>query len=179
MDMVLWNEDYALPAFGFVNSGASCYFNALIQSLISCTSFNEEVLRHGSSPNECMRILSSIVSMARSGRQVQAMNSVLCRAFINKARERADIVQINDGQQCANEGFHILLDIFDSIHAIQRLFQHSISKMIYCTDCKEWRSIMRETNLSYIIEPDFKNDVPEQYKVLLPQCTGNTLQHFI
>jgi ubiquitin C-terminal hydrolase len=43
--LIPYNKSSALPPFGFNNLGATCYFNAVLQSLLSCTSFIDELLQ--------------------------------------------------------------------------------------------------------------------------------------
>ena len=43
--LIPYNESSAIIPFGFNNLGATCYFNAVLQSLLSCTSFIEELLQ--------------------------------------------------------------------------------------------------------------------------------------
>jgi ubiquitin C-terminal hydrolase len=40
---IYYNDKFTLPAIGFNNMGATCYWNAIYQSLLSCTSFIETV----------------------------------------------------------------------------------------------------------------------------------------
>ena len=41
MNMIKYDETYEILPCGFNNLGNTCYFNALIQALLSCTSFNK------------------------------------------------------------------------------------------------------------------------------------------
>ena len=43
--LIPYNKSSALLPFGFNNLGATCYFNAVLQSLLSCTSFIDELLQ--------------------------------------------------------------------------------------------------------------------------------------
>ena len=44
MDLTKYNEELCINPVGFVNNGVICYFNSMLQSLLSCTSFIEKVL---------------------------------------------------------------------------------------------------------------------------------------
>lgn len=39
MSLIVYNNESGLLPSGFINLGATCYFNALLQSILSCTSF--------------------------------------------------------------------------------------------------------------------------------------------
>ena len=45
MNLKKYNTEYTVEPFGFKNLGATCYFNAMVQSLLSCSSFNEAILK--------------------------------------------------------------------------------------------------------------------------------------
>jgi ubiquitin C-terminal hydrolase len=42
--MISFNKNFIPNNFGLTNNGSICYFNSLLQSLISCSSFNQLVL---------------------------------------------------------------------------------------------------------------------------------------
>lgn len=44
IDLLKYNEEHAIYPFGFINSGNTCYFNALLQSLLSCPSLIETAI---------------------------------------------------------------------------------------------------------------------------------------
>ena len=39
MDLIRYDNEYAVSGFGFQNTGVICYFNSMLQGLLSCTSF--------------------------------------------------------------------------------------------------------------------------------------------
>ena len=41
---LMYNEKYEFNPNGFVNLGATCYFNSLVQGLMSCTQLTETIL---------------------------------------------------------------------------------------------------------------------------------------
>ena len=45
MSLIEYDESFALYPLGFRNLGTTCYFNALLQSMLSCTSFIQELLQ--------------------------------------------------------------------------------------------------------------------------------------
>ena len=44
--MEKYDPDSELEPFGFNNMGATCYFNSMLQSMLSCTSFVNILLRN-------------------------------------------------------------------------------------------------------------------------------------
>jgi uncharacterized UBP type Zn finger protein len=44
MDYLFYNSEYVPDAIGFNNTGAICWFNSLLQSLLSCSSLTEKLL---------------------------------------------------------------------------------------------------------------------------------------
>ena len=45
--LIKFNEIYMLQPFGLYNNNIICYFNSLLQSLFSCSSINEYLLKNG------------------------------------------------------------------------------------------------------------------------------------
>ena len=44
MSLISYNNESELLPTGFINLGATCYFNALLQSMLSCTSFIDVII---------------------------------------------------------------------------------------------------------------------------------------
>ena len=43
-DLQLYDERYAIKPNGFINTGANCYLNSILQCLLSCTSIYKTLL---------------------------------------------------------------------------------------------------------------------------------------
>ena len=136
--------------FGFINLGATCYFNALLQSIIICPSFtrvlveNKEVKEYKENA-----IVGSLVEMAEIMNNdaipkddkiifFKSLAPTIWKAVFAKAMLRQDNIKFTPGQECAREGFHLFLEALDGLSDIQNLFLHRYQTLIFCQDCNKW-----------------------------------------
>ena len=75
MALVKYNTNMELSPFGFNNLGATCYFNAMLQSLLSCTSFTQELLQRKESEeydkNPVTKKLIELIELALSLKDIE------------------------------------------------------------------------------------------------------------
>ncbi len=170
MNFKKYNNDYALLSVGLENIGFTCYFNSLLQSLLSCTSFVEIILTLGKDSKDPMilvlyhiissTILLEIETNPDKKNQIRSdllkLGPVCWKIFMKKLHEKfPNIAKYFIGQQCAAEAFTLLMEIFDKYRSIQNLFTHRRINKIYCPDCKQTFSTIIE--LSNIFEISLKN----------------------
>ncbi len=77
MDFVKYNSEYEVLPIGFDNLGFTCYFNSLLQSLLSCTSFNETVLSLDGTDNILVLCLQQLVKNLKQLDQLQTYKNKL------------------------------------------------------------------------------------------------------
>jgi ubiquitin C-terminal hydrolase len=145
-----YEAKYVPEPFGFINLGATCYFNALLQSIISCPSFtrilveNKEVKEYKENT-----IAVSLVEMTEimnndaipkddKAAFFKSLAPTVWRQVFAKARLRQDNVKFTPGQECAREGFHLFLESLSGLSEIQNLFLHRYQTLIFCQDCNKW-----------------------------------------
>lgn len=188
MDLVKYNTNMELSPFGFNNMGATCYFNAMLQSLLSCTSFTQELLQNKESAeyekNPVTKKLIELVELALSLNEIEttkpkgiektnSVKSILCKYSPMVWKEmvmflcKKNKVKINDfmiGQQCAREGFHCLMDTMENFDSIQNIFLHRYRNMIHCFDCNNWVSNVESMYSLFEVQPDLKTEQLERFK---------------
>lgn len=187
MNFKKYNNDYALIPVGLENIGFTCYFNSLLQALISCTSFVETILILGKdSKDPIILVLYHIISSTKlletdinEYQKNQIRNDLLklgpvCwKIFMRKLHDISpNIAKYFIGQQCAAEAFTLLLEIFDKYKSIQSLFTYRRINKIYCPDCKQTFATISEINNVFEIESPNNNDSDKKYNlndVLLKQ----------
>ena len=171
--MEKYDPDSELEPFGFNNMGATCYFNSMLQSMLSCTSFVNILLRNKDNAqylsNPVTKYLIEMLLESKnenrkdllatySPRIWKEMVVYLCRKY------KKPINEVLVGQQCAGEGFDCFLDSLDEFREIQNLFLHRYKTKIHCFNCDKWVSEVDSINSSFMIEPDLKIPQLEQFK---------------
>ena len=142
------------PAFvaprgaGLINRGATCYFNALVQLLQSCSALNEVVMQNP----DCMPSYQQLVSHAIAGTPQDGDIDQLWRAFMQAIGYRNGLT---GGQQCAGEAFVLLVNtLINSVPNgdVGRVFRHRAVTEIFCDVCDGWRQASVYTNTLFQIE---------------------------
>ena len=145
MALVKYNTNMELSPFGFNNLGATCYFNAMLQSLLSCTSFTQELLQHKESEeydkNPVTKKLIELIELALSLKDIEKntteknkteKKSASVRSLLGQytpsvwkemvmflcKKNKMNIGEFMVGQQCAREGFHCLMDAMENFDSI-------------------------------------------------------------
>lgn len=128
------SEHYSVRPCGLQNTGVICYFNSMLQCLLSCTSFvqlfrtNEEI----NSRNELCKRLYEL--MQYDGEQPYPSAQVWM-AFIQQLRLRKMLPPQFSGQNDVQESLTLFLDCLNSPE-IDTLFESRYSHSIYCLECK-------------------------------------------
>jgi ubiquitin C-terminal hydrolase len=177
-EFVLFNDRHMVDAFGFKNAGATCYFNAVIQSLLSCTSFNSGMVTLSRNPDYAdnpivhayLRIISIDFSKKLTIEQKRTAVAGICpdiwAGVASYANSRDEKIRLNSGQQCAGEGFHILLQSLENAKPIQSLFEHRYKTNITCLKCNEVVSNKECSYSLFEIQPTMKMAQLEEFKEL-------------
>ena len=115
MNLEKYNSQLAVSPVGFRNTGVICYFNSVLQSLLSCTSFiskiKEEKLKHPS--NTTLAEFNKLIDLYESLRnnenkkdinnliisKIQQMSVSLWRSMAIANKQKNNNFSFN-GQQC-------------------------------------------------------------------------------
>lgn len=177
MALIRHNSVLELRPFGFNNLGATCYFNAVLQSLLSCTSFIHYLLKNKKNPeyneNPVTRKLIELVDMAlnmrggdMSSNSISQMSSTIWNEMIKFLCKKNNMKSNNfmNGQQCAGDGFHCLIDSLENFEDIQDIFRHRYKTMVYCIDCDKCVSDVNSTNFVFKVPPNLQNEQLDRFK---------------
>jgi len=137
--------------------GAICYFNALTQALLSCSSFNQAVLTEGdkfeSSVGKAVYEMMTKLPNIGGSNNVNVMNTVF-----EKAKERKDLSALIGGNQCCLEAYILLIEYIDS-KCIERLFKHRFNEIIHCLKCDKMTMVQKKCdNIIFDVPSNFKFD---------------------
>jgi len=184
-DFNYYNEEYSLEPQGFHNLGFTCYYNALLQSLLSCTSFVEEVLIYDYGDDQLLNLLKQLIIRLReleknpdlsqkdkSKFQMESnkLGPVSWKIMIKKiASISPDFAQFAVGQQCAAEGFSLFLQSVEKYQNIQNIFLHRRKNRLYCRECNNYFSEVNE------MDNIFKVDVNESKEMIVEKTMNNYL----
>lgn len=182
MNLVKYSNELELSPFGFTNNGATCYFNAMLQSLLSCTSFTQELIQGNDrgeyTKNPVTNKLIELIELAISVNEID-INSMDANTKINSItnllgeygpriwkemvmflckKKNMSISDFMVGQQCAREGFHCLMDTMENFGHIQNIFLHRYKNMIRCFDCNKWVSNVESMYSLFEVQPDLKTE---------------------
>lgn len=168
MDNYLYYDKSFVPAiFGLNNTGAICWCNALLQTLLSLSSFNtvmlecKDILSNNKLAIMYIKMLEEILPESTTGIQYNNINNLneystkflLAISYEMRRLKRSCNIM---GQFDANEGFHLILELLNCEH-IYRLFNNKYEITIKCTACHTTPSI--ETDVSVQIHYHDKRDV--------------------
>lgn len=168
--MEKYNTGLELKSFGFNNMGATCYFNAMLQSMLSCTSFINILVKNKENPkyleNPVTKQLIELIESTRSESDVskyapriwKEMVVFLCR------KEKKSINQVLVGQQCAREGFHCLMNVLEEFSEIQNLFLHRYKTLVHCFACDKFVSDVDSLYSIFEVQPNLKTEQLEKFK---------------
>jgi ubiquitin C-terminal hydrolase len=143
-DLYKHNPKYLPNGFGLNNTGSICHFNSLLQSLLSCSAFNETILKNEEymGKTKLGRVLFDFVSSALAGSNPSSGSARVLGALIDElATKKQTRLSFGHAQESASEGLIFLLEMlepsdWDGAHIITRLFEHCFEATIACNNCK-------------------------------------------
>ena len=103
MDLISYNKDFVLKSNGFVNVGNTCYFNSLLQCLISCPSIFEVLEKNKDLPhykeNPIAKQMIKLYALSKSGEDIQNQCIPIWSTIIRASSRRSDRVTLRSGNQ--------------------------------------------------------------------------------
>ena len=167
-DLQLYDERYAIKPNGFINTGANCYLNSILQCLLSCTSIFKTLLLVKDTAavkrNEMAQLLINLYLASSEGRDISKLNINIWRCIIEQSSKHRSAIRMGTGQEDAHEGLCMLLESLENIHEIRRLFQHRYRTQIYCDACAKYTVNKSETSLTFQIQSSLKTEQLPHFK---------------
>lgn len=146
---------------GFVNLGANCWFNSLLQSLLCCESFVNAIVsnRDEFMLNPLGKVLLEMFDQPLSKRPFYTQR--LLSEFQRLAKAQRKTIEVYSQEGCQN-GFTVFMELFNS-NIINDLFINKSYNIVICPCCKESKQ-----NQSH----EFSIQVTSQYKQPLVKGGG-------
>ena len=129
---------------GFDNIGATCYWNSIIQSLLSCEIFNTTMKRLKPHKNAFINTYNEMLDVDDSQKSPYAGR--LWHNMIEILRKEKKYTSFGNGQEDSHEGMIMLLECMDGVEEIQELFRSKKKVELICFDCKKPIKLYTEKN---------------------------------
>lgn len=171
LDLTAYEIKHVPTGQGFVNLGNTCYFNSLLQCLLSCPSIYTVLNSNRDKPhiaqNSLARDLLNLWDTALAGKPIQSLGIPIWRQIVQIARKKTDRVRIDaHGQQDAHEGLMMFFDGIEQIPEVRRLFEYAQRVEVICPGCNKLVIDQREKNLVFEAQPDLKASQIAEFKDL-------------
>ena len=163
MNLIAYDEELCIRPVGFNNNGVICYFNSMLQSLLSCTSFIDKI-KNTSTSNPVIKYLKELITLHMEllkspdidnviKKRIHAMSIDIWKVMVLVNKKKNKDFTFN-GQQCASEGYNHLMESIDDVFEIKNLFTHRYNTNLYCFDCSKWISSVNSINNIFTIDPE-------------------------
>ena len=168
--LIKYDNKFIPLAFGLHNSGVICYFNTLLQSLMSCSSVNQYFLIHEhvfKQKNNTLALLyidllkKNLNNQGKNQKVFQSSN-ILTQLIISYKKKNPNIGHIGMGQEDIGEFLIFFLDALDNKY-IEKLFIHKYQCDILCTKCKTINNIPNDLSYQFEIPLDTSDSYEIEY----------------
>lgn len=136
--------------FGLINIGATCWFNSIVQALLSCPRVLEVCRNSNIRLNQLFYELSQNI-------QPYANPQIIYEQFIKN-------YELGDRQEDTQEGIIALLDALGP--NVEALFDHTVKVKKSCHDCKNIIYTNDENYYFLINDEDIKSHILKNYEEL-------------
>ena len=168
-NLIEYKSDFLLYPFGLYNNSIICYFNSLLQSLFTCTSITEYLLKNETKfiNNNFMKLYINIIkkyinSSTESHYLLENSNLILFNEFLNIIKNKN--IHFGYNQEDSGELLVLLLDIINDKY-INSLFNHKYKCDIYCKCCKKIIGIKQDESIQFEMDIEEINNNFLKYKI--------------
>jgi len=154
MDYSVYDNGFVPMEFGLQNSGATCWFNSLLQMMLGLPALNRILLEREQSlrnnPFACGYI--KLIRATLPGNEsvdpldyseIISSSTHILGSMLTQARSKNIRSSMGVGQECVDEGFITFIELLDCPH-VERLFSNVYELIIDCTGCNKKVSSIRD-----------------------------------
>jgi len=150
--LIKYNTTYVCQPQGLINTGSICYLNSLLQALMGCSSFIEQIhklsLNTICNPDPIAKLFVDICIYNKKNINLGANIYHILQSGIDG--------KLFEGQQCFHEGFDIMINKLST--ELSQLFSHTYKTYSFCFECKQWSQHKKSIENVFLVNPEFKID---------------------
>jgi len=153
-----YNPDYVPEGFGMSNTGAICWWNALLQTLLGASGLTDIMFAYETefANNNFALAYIKFLELALSNKATSSSSITLFNAFKERLALKSK-VRLDQGQQCAHEGFTLFIEMLDN-RRVDKLFTTSYEVTSTCSQCKYVEIYQRDTSFYITMGMNTRND---------------------
>jgi ubiquitin C-terminal hydrolase len=142
-----YDSRYVAAVFGMNNTGVICWFNSLLQLLLSLPALNMVVLESDHAPHNIFAIeYAKLVKLALSDKNKDILlpaSGHLLSIMMNQIKLNKPTLTLGRQQECVDEGITIFIELLNN-PAIEQLFSNIYEITIECDSCGRVASSVRD-----------------------------------
>lgn len=159
-----YDKGYLPPNFGLANNGSICWWNSLLQSLLSLPAFNKLAIDLAGDTTTSILFASyvksfhQLITSPSNANKFSSLSTSLLGPFIYEAKKQKKNIDLGS-QEGTTNGFCVFLELLNN-NEIYRVFNNKYEQEVICPNCSEVTSIISDKSPLINIYDDFSRTLP-------------------